>query len=136
MAAQHLSQWLKTLLFVVCLLVGAQAQAQAGSRTCADGLRGNGEKPTTVWVIGNEQPQALLSNASELVRLCSQRPERLLSSPSHVPVYHGVSRLHHLFIHQKTRFCFYRGCAHRLSRPLVDMPQCDYYVYRLRHLLC
>lgn len=129
-------RWLKILLLVLGMILSAQAQAQTGGRTCSDGLGGHDDRQQAAWTIGQQRSQAMLSNANELVRLCSQRPERLISSPDYLPVHHGVSRPQHLFNHQKTRYCHYRGISTRLSRPLVDMPQSDYYVYRLRHLLC
>lgn len=131
-----MKRWLKIILLVLGVMITAQTQAQAGSRTCSDGLGEPGDRRQTAWSASKERGQALLSNVNELVRLCSQRPERLVSSPAYESVHHGVSRPQHFFNHQKTRFCHYRGISLRLSCPLVDMPQCDYYVYRLRHLLC
>lgn len=131
-------RWLKILLLVLGMILSAQSQAlaQTGGRTCSDGLGEHGGRQQTAWTIDQPHEQALLSNANELVRLCSQRPERLISSPDYVPAHHSVSRPQHLFTHQKTRFCHFRGVSTGLSRPLVDMPQSDYYVYRLRRLLC
>ncbi len=131
-----MNRWLQSLLLTLCLLTSVQTQAWAGSRTCSDGLGSHDDGQQTAWTATKERSQAVLSNANELVRLCSQRPERLLSSPDYVPTHPSVSRPQHLFTHQKIRFAHYRGCATLLSRPWVDMPQCDYYVYRLRHLLC
>ncbi len=129
-------QLLKIMLLTLGMMITAQAQAMAGSRTCSDSQDGRDDRQQAEWTIGKERSQAVLSNTNELVRLCSQRPERLLSSPDYVPVHHSVSRPQQLFTHQKTQFCHYRGISNRLSRPLLDMPQSDYYVYRLRHLLC
>ncbi len=131
-----MKRWLKLILLTLGMLITAQAQALAGNRTCSDGLGGHDDRRQATWTAGHERSQAMLSNANELVRLCSQRPERLVSSPDYVPTHHGQMRPQHLFIHQKSRYCHYRGLSTGLSRPLVDMPQSDYYVYRLRHLLC
>lgn len=124
-----------TLAIWVCFLISSGQQALTGCSYSHNGLGGNDDQQTT-WTAKKERGQAMLSNANDLVRLCSQRPERLLSSPDYVPTHHGVPRPHHLFTHQKIRFAHYRGLVTRLSRPWVDMPQSDYYVYRLRHLLC
>ncbi len=131
-----MKRWLKILLLVLGVMITAQTQVQAGSRTRSEGLGDRGDRQQGAWTVSKERGQAMLSNANELLRLCSQRPERLVTSPAYVSVHHGVSRPQHFFNHQKIRFCHYRGTSLRLSCPLVDMPQCDYYVYRLRHLLC
>lgn len=131
-----MKRWLRILLLALGMVITAQAQALAGSRTCSDGPDGRGDRKQAEWTIGKERSQAVLSKVNELVRLCSQRPERLLSSPVYVPVHHNVSRPQYLFTHQKAQFCHYRGLFAGLTRPLLDMPQSDYYVYRLRHLLC
>lgn len=133
---RQMKRWLKILMLALGMVITAQAQALAGSRTCSDGPDDRDDRQQAEWTIGKERCQAVLTNANELVRLCSQRPERLLSSPDYVPVHHSVSRPQYLFTHQKAQFCHYRGLFTGLTRPLLDMPQSDYYVYRLRHLLC
>lgn len=118
------------------MALNATAHAFDSGRTCSDGLYGHDDKEQAAWMTQKGKRQAVLSNTSNVAQTCSQRPERLNPSPSHLPTHHNASRPHNLFYKQKTNYCHYRGIGNRLSRPLVDVPPCDYYVYRLRHLLC
>ncbi len=131
-----MNRWLRILLLALCMALNVPTHALDSGRTRPDGLYGRDDKSQAAWTAHKDKSQAVLSNASDTASICSQRPERVNPTPSHLPTHHSVPRPHNLFYNQKTTFCHYRGCGIRLSRPLVDVPPCDYYVYRLRHLLC
>ena len=54
--------------------------------------------------------------------------------------YTPTQRVHfrnqNLFNLQKICFAGYRGSGSILSRPIMPLPPCDYYVFTLRRLLC
>lgn len=72
--SRQMKRWLRILLLALGMVITAQAQALAGSRTCSDGPDGRGDRKQAEWTIGKERSQAVLSNVNELVRLCSQAP--------------------------------------------------------------
>lgn len=119
------------MLLLLTLLTYCPQTAHAGETTLPE------KQDRTVLCDRKERPQAVLSDASRLVRICASRPQRVVPS-CHQTL--GSSRTtgggRHLFYFQKISFSHHRGDGTPLSAPVMDAPQTDYYVVTLRRLLC
>ena len=134
MEKKRMANWLKTLLLVMllalCNSVSAAPYANKQHGTPA-------EKQRDCIIEHRDSQQAILSNTNELARICSSRPERIITSTSNfLHTMRTPAKPTHLFNLQKISFCHYRGTGKTESRPIMPAPSSAYYVLTLRHLLC
>ncbi len=122
----------KTLLLLFALLLTAPGVAQAETAHDAD----RQHMADSVLAEHHEKPQAVLDNASELIRVCSTRPVRVTPSSHYTPGQRIVVRQQQLFHTQKTSYLQYRGRCTLFSRPILTVPPCRHYVLALGQLLC
>ncbi len=125
-------KWFKILLLTVCFAFSCQAFAAIESSS--DKLL-DSEKHGVVY-DHQQKPQTALSESLNFVRLCSSMSERVLPSSNLTQTLRTSVRTHYLFSTQKNSFTNYRGLGHNVSKPILALPSCAYYVLTLRHLLC
>ena len=126
--------WLLTALLAVCLtvLLNWQGQVVASSQGCQ-------ERTESLVIAPQRQPphEAMLTEASQLYRVCSSRPQRILSSQGSktertiTPLGNFAQRQHivkHLYSHYDSR-------CRKESAPFCMSASCDYYVIALRHII-
>ncbi|MCR5077870.1 MAG: hypothetical protein K6A82_07535 [Prevotella sp.] len=82
----------------------------------------------------HQEQHAVPTDSSQLARLCSSRPERVISV--RMGNFKTPGSRQHLFSHNTLTIPHYPDRQLLLTRPIMMMPQSHYYVYRLRHLLC
>lgn len=134
MKLQRIEYYLKTLLLLMVFAISATASAAPSAQKWHDEPV---DKQKSSFVEHGNKPQAILSNANELARICSSRPERSITSTSNfIQTLRTPVRVQDLFNLQKTFFCHYRGVGQTTSRPIMPAPSATYYVLTLRHLLC
>ncbi len=134
MKLQRMENWLKTLLLVMAFALSAAASATPSAQERHDNPA---EEQRCALAERSNKPQAILSNANELARICSSRPERIVTSTTtFVQTMRTPLRIQQLFNLQKSSFCHYRGIGQSVSRPIMPAPSSAYYVLTLRHLLC
>lgn len=122
----------KTLLLVFALLLTAPGATQAKTAHATD----RQHVADSILAEHHEKPQAVLDNASELIRVCTTRPVRIAPSSHFTAGQRIVVRQQQLFHTQKTSFLQYRGRCTLFSRPILTVPPCRHYVFALRQLLC
>ena len=126
------TSWLNALLLAFFMAMAPTATTAAQGVDAA-----RQQERGTVLASLPDKAQAVLADASQLVQLCGQRPERLSSASQYGgPSGQTLPRIHHLFHLQHISFCHYRGGGALLSSPIMALPACRYYVYTLGHLLC
>ncbi len=134
MNLQRIEYYLKTLLLFIAFAISTTVSAAPSAPKWHDEPV---DKQKSSFVENGNKPQAILSNANELARICSSRPERSITSTSNfIQTLRTPARIQDLFNLQKTSFCHYRGVGQLLSRPIMPTPSATYYVLALRHLLC
>ncbi len=125
-----MQKWLKILFTVLCLAFAYQASADTtSSKPMKSDRQGYVD-------YSHEKPQAVISENLELARICSTMPERVLPSSSFTNALRTLARTHHLFNIQKNTFTNYRGLGNIVSKPILALPSCVYFILTLRHLLC
>lgn len=123
-------RWFKIFVYAVCLTFACQTSAFAKADNS------NGEEKHTFIHEHQENAQATISDAQNLARLCSSVPERVLPSSNFTHTLRTPVRPHNLFFIQKISFANYHGQGITVSKPILAVPSCAYYVLTLRHLLC
>ena len=124
--------WRHALLLALALLAWSHT-AQA-----AQNARPSRHDGGCVMAAGlPDRAQAVLTDATQLARICAQRPQRLSPAPQYGgSTVRTLPRIHHLFHLQRVSFSHYRGAGYALSAPVTALPACRYYVYMLGHMLC
>ncbi len=125
--------WLLTTLIAVCLTVWASWQGQD------DVLEQACQQPTesTVTTPHRQQPhEAVLTDATQLYRICSSRPQRLIPtqgsrSERTVAPLSGMARQHIV----KPLHSYYDSRCRSESAPFCLSASRDYYVIALRHII-
>ena len=126
--------WLLTAVFAVCLSVLMNRQE--------DNIVSLQSLPepagSAVMAPQRQQPhEAMLKDASQLYRICSSRPQRILSTQGSktertiTPFDNFVQRHHivkHLYSHYDSR-------CRKETAPFCMSASCDYYVIALRHII-
>lgn len=120
-----------TALCAVCLAVLVNWQGEAVTR--AEGLR---QQSASVVVPKHQHHQeAILTDALQLYRICSSRPQRVISSQGsrteNTP-FGWFARLKH---HVKPLYSFYDSRSRGETAPFCMSASCEYYVIALRHIL-
>ena len=126
--------WLLTALFAVCLTVLLNWQEQ--ETVSLQSLQERTE--SSVITPQRQQPhEATLTDASQLYRVCSSRPQRILPSQGPktertiTPFGSSAQRQHivkHLYSHYDSR-------CRKETAPFCMSASCDYYVIALRHII-
>lgn len=123
-------RWLHIVLLLLVMLLSGYGKAQAAA---ADDGR---DKSQPVLLGHADKPQALLTDTSWQLRLCSQRPERVSVPHTYPPVRHLSLRHHHSSHIHNVSLARYRAYGLPLSAPIRLSLPCRYYVLALQRLLC
>ena len=121
--------WLHVILLLLVMLLSGHGRAQAAA---PDGR----DKSQPVLLDHADKPQALLTDTSWQLRLCSQRPERVGAPHTFPPVRHLSLRHHHSSHIHNVSLARYRAYGLPLSAPVRLSLPCRYYVLALQRLLC
>lgn len=95
-------------------------------------------KDKLVQTVHPDSPhEALLTDASSLLRLCNARPERIVPAANFVLLRH-LSKLPSFYKSKfyQTLLLDFRGKSRTESAPYRFGAACRYYVFCLGHLLC
>ena len=81
--------------------------------------------------------EATLTDASQIYRICSSRPQRILPAQGSKPGRHltssgGFALGHHIV---KPLYSYYDSRCRQESAPFCMSASCDYYVIALRHII-
>lgn len=106
-----------------------------GSNTVEASISLPDGKETVYTLTTKENSQAYFSDSSHLLRICSTRPARLISS-SFAKFKYLSDRNQQFFNLQIIRYRYYNGCGCFINSPILPAPSCEYYVFMLGHLLC
>ena len=124
--------FIKHLLLTVVLTFSCTTFASAAS----SGRGNDSTRKHGIVLAQDDAPKATLTEGNSLARICSSRPERILPSFLTTNSQRHNIRHNNLFNLQKASFCQYRGLKAIISRRILAMPSCEYYILTLRHLLC
>ena len=127
---QKMNRRLRIILLTWLLALTSALPVMASTGTDDKGIGGD------VWLTApHQKQQATISDSSQVYRICSSRPGRLIPT---LFAKQGQSRKPQLFnfktfsLSQSQR----RGRHHiRLSRLVPQLP-CEYYVFALKRLIC
>ena len=126
--------WLLTALFAVCLTVLQNWQEQ--ETVSLQSLQERTE--SSVITPQRQQPhEATLTDASQLYRVCSSRPQRILPSQGQktertiTPFGSSAQRQHIV----KRLYSHYDSRCRKETAPFCMSASCDYYVIALRHII-
>ena len=126
--------WLLTALFAVCLTVLQNWQEQ--ETVSLQSLQERTE--SSVITPQRQQPhEATLTDASQLYRVCSSRPQRILPSQGPktertIPPFGGFAQRQHIV---KRLYSHYDSRCRKETAPFCMSASCDYYVIALRHII-
>ena len=90
--------------------------------------------PTSQLRDDGYHSEAVLTDSSLLLRICGSRPGRMI--PAAIKVKRAAQRISQLFNHHSFPFRHYGNRYFSIADAIIPMPQCDYYVFALRRLLC
>ena len=125
--------WILTALCAVCLAVVINWQEQEGS---SEEDLSERSKPSVVTSQREQPHEATLTDASELYRICSSRPQRVLptqgprSKRTLTPSFNVVRQRIITQLHS-----YYDSRCRLESSPFCLSASCDYYVIALRHII-
>lgn len=122
----------RILLLLWCLLAGSMLPAGAvgHSPVAAD----NTHSASSTLRDESHHSDAVLTDTTQLLRVCGQRSSRLL--PTAIKIKRPAQRQNILFNHHYLPFRHYGNRLFGETGAIKPMPQCDYFVFALRHLLC
>lgn len=128
-------QWIRILLLAVLTILCCNSSVLAADTThYADADRHESHSHVAAPDTGKDN--ATVATLHETARVCSPSPTRNSSVSKPSPTQRVHFRNQNLFNLQKICFAGYRGSGSILSRPIMPLPPCDYYVFTLRRLLC
>ena len=130
---QHI---VRLITLITWLTLGCSASASASNVADKACCAAHHRHSCAIAPDDSGKPQAALRADNQLARICCQRPERMVSPQGHEVSPRLTMRHHYLFNLQKSSFCHYRGSRKAVSRRLLAVPACAYYVVMLRHLRC
>lgn len=125
--------WFLTVLCAVCLAVVSHWQGQdivpeQKPLECAE---------SSVVTSQRQQPQeAVLTDATQLYRICSSRPQRTLSTQGS-RTERTLTHTFHFFRQHivKPLHSYFDSRCRQESAPFCLSSSCDYYVIALRHII-
>lgn len=126
--------WLLTALFAVCLTVLQNWQEQ--ETVSLQRLQEHTE--SSVITPQRQQPhEATLTDASQLYRVCSSRPQRILPSQGPktertITLFGSSAQRQHIVKHL---YSHYDSRCRKETAPFCMSASCDYYVIALRHII-
>ena len=123
-----------TVLCAVCLTVLLNWQSKN------DALAGTPLLPTESTVMIPQQQhhhEAMLTDASQIYRVCSSRPQRILPSQGSkteraITPFGNFALWQHIVKHFKS---YYDSRCRQETAPFCMSASCDYYVIALRHII-
>jgi len=120
------------LVVVLTVLIGWQDHGDAGGEASCH------HSESSVWAPQQERHQeATLTNASQIYRICSSRPQRILPTQGSktertITPYGGfVIRQHNV----KSLYSYYDSRCRMEMAPFCMSASSDYYVIALRHII-
>ena len=134
MRRKLLMTWMLTALCAVCLTVLLNWQSKD------DALAGIALQPmeSTVMVpLQQHHHEATLTDASQIYRVCSSRPQRILPSQGSktgrtITPFGNLALRQHIVKHLYT---YYDSRCRQETAPFCMSASCDYYVIALRHII-
>ncbi|MBQ7742707.1 MAG: hypothetical protein IJT90_07285 [Bacteroidaceae bacterium] len=120
----------KILAFGLLLICCSALRSVAGNMSSAAEQR----QSRCVLTDDRQGHEALITDSSQLLRICSSRPQRLTSGEAKVK--RTVQRLSALYFQHPKILAHYGWRNSCYTKAIMSMPQCDYYVLALRRLLC
>ena len=134
MKRKHCFIWLLTALLAVCLAVlqNWQEQNVVPAQSCHERA-----ESSVITPLRQQPHEATLTDASQLYRVCSSRPQRILPSQGSktertiTPFGSFAQRqriVKHLYSHYDSR-------CRKETAPFCMSASCDYYVIALRHII-
>ena len=127
------SIWFLTALCAVCLAVVTNWQAEGAA---PEQNLWNYTESSVVSPQRQQPHEATLTDASQLYRICSSRPQRILPTQGSrsgrtLTLSFSVARQHIV----KPLHSFYDSRCRQESAPFCLSASCDYYVIALRHII-
>ncbi len=133
MRRRHCISWFLTALFAVILAVVTNSQKQ---ETVPVQNQSKRTESSVMSPLRQQRHEATLTDATQLYRICSSRPHRILptqgsrSERTLTPGFNLV-RLHHV----KRLHSYFDSRCRLESAPFCLSSSCDYYVIALRHII-
>ena len=126
-----MNHWLRIIVLMLLMVLKGTVAINASCIEIDDNIN------DTTFVCDHQQKSpATVSDFSQIYRICSSRPERVMPSYGYTKHEQKQSRRLQL-VHYKNAIVRYgRQRNHiRISR-MMHQPACEYYVFTLRKLLC
>ncbi|MCI6671777.1 MAG: hypothetical protein SOZ07_01395 [Prevotella sp.] len=127
-------RWFYILITAILMIFASHQPLSAALRTTEDA-----QKEASDWHAFNQsrekKPQAIFSDTSNTFRLCSSRPLRLLSS-LFARSNSNQSLSQYLFTFKNRLTGHYAGLQSSSTHAIMLLPSSEYYVFRLRRLIC
>lgn len=124
-------RWLHIMLLFLLMTMGCWQQKASATNVSDD------QELVEHWLTfskSQQKQQAMISDASQLIHLCSSRPERIVST-SYTSFSNNTTRTKPYFIFKDVFFRHYKDLQASPTSRIMLVPQSDYYVFRLRHLI-
>lgn len=83
----------------------------------------------------DNRQQAILTDTSEILQVCNSQPEQYISIEQ-VTTSHPNNKYKLTFDFKGFSYRHYNGKYFAFTNRILSMPQCRYYVFALRHMLC
>ena len=126
--------WLLTALFAVCLAVlqNWQEQNVVPAQSCHERT-----ESSVITPLRQQPHEATLTDASQLYRVCSSRPQRILPSQGPktertITPFGSFAQRQHIV---KRLYSLYDSRCRKETAPFCMSASCDYYVIALRHII-
>ena len=134
MRRKLLMTWMLTALCAVCLTVLMNRQSKDGALA---EIPLQPSESTVMIPLQQHHHEATLTDASQLYRVCSSRPQRILPSQGSktertITPFGSFALWQHIVKHFKS---YYDSRCRQETAPFCMSASCDYYVIALRHII-
>ncbi len=126
--------WFLTAFFAVCLTVVSNGQRP--DAVSVQSTTPQSSEASVMTPLRQQPHEAMLTDASQLYRICSSRPQRILSTQGSrgERTLTSLSNLIRYYIVKPLHSYFDSRCRLE-SAPYSSSASCDYYVIALRHII-
>ena len=128
-------QWMKVLLFAVFTALCCNSEMLAADNThYQDAGRSKAKCHSVQTKPKNDK--ARLAQRHSALRFNAEASTRTTIVAKPFSMRLVFFKIKNLFSFQRISFASYHGADPKASHPITLLPQCDYFVFTLRHLLC
>ena len=128
-------QWMKVLLFAVFTALCCNSEMLAADNTHFQDA-GRCKAECHCYDTEDQKNEAHIAQRHSALRFNAEDPTRTTIVAKPFSLRLVFFKIKNLFSFQRISFASYHGSDPKASHPITLLPQCDYFVFTLRHLLC